>query len=303
MAACGSESRGEEEVHSLQSSPQEVGIPEHESEDVIMMDRPPTVRQNQGQSSDATGELPATSSRLTRSASKRQQNTVEPLEYFRADSVEERLIDAELRLQSCQLELENTQLKLAASKRELKDKKSQLWGKKKDLGICKRQHQVSKGVIRDTKKANKELQKALQASEEQLTQCKDDLFSLQGVGQIPDSTISRRFEAICLQIVHWIDTEVAKFEKANPEAEPDHIFSGGHSKPSADFLWKHSSAGEHLVRYNIHRLLGFHVFGRSVYFIGLPEETIQLLREAELKLAELDPPRGIQHQADLRRCH
>ena len=293
MTACGSETRGVEEVLSLQSSTQEAGIHEDDSEYIIMTDRPLIITRNRGQPSDATGELQLTLSRVTRSASKRQEKTVEPLEGSRADSVEKKLADAELRLQSYRTELEDIRIKLATSKKELKDKKSQLWSKKKDLAGCKREHQKSKGVIRDMKTTNSELQKSLQASEKQLSQCKDDLFSLQGVAQIPDSTISKRFESICQQIVHWIDTEVARFEKAYPEAEPDLLFSGSKHKPSTDFLQQHPGAGENLVRYHIHRLLGLHVFEKSVYFFGLPEETARLLGEAELKLAEFDPPRGI----------
>ena len=293
IASSESKSTGENEVASLQPSPQIITISEDESMDHVMTGHAPVVRQSQGQSSDNTGKVKAVAVRITRSASKRQDKTVETLKEARADSTEERLVKAELRLQNYQTELKNIRTKLAASKKEFKDKKSQLWKKKKELAKCKREHQKSKGVIRDTKTTNNELQKSLQASEEQLSQCKDDLFSLQGVAQIPDSTITKRFESICQQIVHWIDTEVARFEKAHPEAEPDHIYSGGQLAPSTNFLRQHSSAGEHLVRYHIHGLLGLHVFGKSVYFFGLPEETAQLLREAELKLAEFDPPRGI----------
>ena len=302
MAACGSETRGEKEVHSLQLSPQKAVVPENESEDLIMIDRAPIERQNRGQLSDDTGELQLTLGRVTRSARKRQQKVVEHWSQAKTDGVEEDVMDVAVALQNFKTELKDTKDRLAASEEALKETKAQLKDKKKILATCRRQLKESRGFSRHIRQAKNELQKTLQASEEKLSQCKDDLFSLQGVAQIPDSTISNRFESICQQIVHWIDTEVATFEKAHPEAEPDHIFSGGQVKPSADFLEQHSSAGEHLARYHIHELLGLHVFGKSVYFFGLPEETAQLLREAELKLAELDPPRGMQHQADLRRC-
>ena len=296
MASSESKTTGENEVDSLQTSPHIITISEDESMDHVMTGYAPVVRQSQGQ---PTGKVKAVAVRITRSASKRQDKTVETLKEARADSIEERLVNAK---QNYQTELKNIRTKLAVSKKELKTKKSQLWGKKKDLATCKREHKKSKGVIRDTKAANSELQKSLQASKEQLSQCKDDLFSLQGVAQIPDSTISKRFESICQQIVYWIETEVATFEKAHPEAEPDHKFSGGKHKPSTNFLQQHPGADEYLARYHIHRLLVLHVFKESVYFFGLPEETAQLLGEAELKLAEFNPPRGEKHQADLRRC-
>ena len=292
MAACGSEIRGEKEVHSLQSSPEEAVSPEDKSEDVIMTDRPPIERRNRGQRSDATEELQLTSSRVTRSASKRQEKTVENWSMANIDGDERDVVDVPVALQSFKSELQDTKDKLAVSKKDLKEAKAKLSGNKKDLATCRRDLRESRGFSSQFKKANIDLQKTLKAYQEELSRCKDDLFSLQGVAQTPDSVITKKFESVSQQIINWIDTEVARFEKANPEAEPDHIFSGGKHKPSADFLQQHPGVGEHLARYHIHKLLGLHVFGKSVYFFGLPEETAQLLREAELKLAELDPPRG-----------
>ena len=301
MAPSESKATGENEMDSLQPSPQRATLSEDESMDHVKPGHAPVVRQSQGNPSDNTGEVEFVEVRVLRSASKRQDKTVETLKEARADGVEEGLVNAGVGLQTHQNELKNTKQKLAASRKDLKDKKAQLWKKTKDLATCKRELKESKVVIRRIRQAKNELQKTLQTSEEKLSQCKDDLFSLQGVAQIPDSTISKRFESLGQQIVHWIDAEVARFDKARPDAKPDHLFSVGGHEHSAVFLQGNPGAGEHLARHLIHQFLESDVFGKGVYLFGLPKETAQLLQEAELKLAELDPPRGITYQIDFRR--
>ena len=278
MAACGSETRGEEEVHSEQSSSQEAVVPEDKSEDIIMIDQPSIDKHNRGESSDTTGEVQLTSPRITRSASKRQRKTVE---------------DVAVVLPSFKSGLQDTKNELAASKNDLKEAKAQLSGKKKDLAACRRDLQESKSLSRYLKKTNDDLQKTLKAYQEELSKCKDDLFSLQGVAQTPDSVITQRFESISQQIVNWIDTEIANYARANPGIDPDHVFSGSEQKRVTDFLQRHPGTGEHVARYVIHRLLQYHVFGNTRYFVGLPQETARLLQEAESGFAKLDPPRGM----------
>ena len=301
MAACGSETRGEKEVHSLQLSPQKAVVPENESEDLIMIDRAPIERQSRGQLSDDTGELQLASGRVTRSARKRQQKVVEHWSQAKTDGVEEDVMDVAFALQNFKNELKDTKDRLAASEEALKETKAQLKDKKKILATCRRQLRESRGFSRHIRQAKDELQKTLQASEEKLSQCKDDLFSLQGAAQIPESTISKRLESLGQQIVHWIDAEVARFDKAHPDAKPDHLFSVGGHEYSAVFLQGHPGAGEHLARHLVHHFLQSEVFGKGVYLFGLPEETARLLQEAELKMAEFDPPRGTTYQVDLRR--
>lgn len=288
-----SEIGGTNQVHTLQWSPEGAAVPENELEDVIMTDRAPIESQDRGQPSDNTQEVQIIpSSRLTRAASKRQEKAVETWKQARADSVEENPMNAQVCLQICQSELKDTKDKLAASIKALKETKDQLIRNKKILATCRRGLRESKGVSYQLKKANSDLQKALKADREELSKCRDDLFSLQEVAQVPDSIILKRFELVSQQIVHWIDTEVATFEKAHPKVEPDYIFSAGKQAFTAEFLRLHPGAGEHLARYMIHYFLQDHVFGKKVYFFGMPEETAQLLQEAELKLTELDPPRG-----------
>ena len=283
---------GEDELHSLQPLPEKAVTREDESDDIVMTHEAPVEKQNGSQSSDDQ-EVQLTEVRILRSASKRQAKTVKTLEKSKADSVEENLVDAILHLQSCQSELKDTKDKLATSKKDLKKTKGQLTGMRKKLATCRRELQETKGVIRQMKGTNRDLLHTLEASREELSNCMDDLFSLQGVAQVPDSTITERFESLDQQIIYWIDAEVAKFEKVHPEAESDYVFSRSEFGPVKGFLRLHPDAGEHLARYLIHCRLQEQVFGGHVYLFGLPEETAGLLWEAERKLAELDPPRGM----------
>ncbi len=174
----------------------------------------------------------------------------------------------------------------------MKKTKFQLRNKNKALADCKRKLKATKGISLGLKANNKDLQAFLTVSREELSKCKDDLFSLQRVTQIPDSTIFKRFESIGQQSVHWIDAETAAFETAHPEAELEDVFSVGRDKKATKFLRLYPDAGEHLARYLIHRFLQKNVFGKRIYLFGLPEETANLLQVAELRMAELDPPRG-----------
>lgn len=288
-----SEIGGMKDVHTLPSLPQEAAVPEHESEDVIMTDRAPVRSQDRGEPFDDTEEVQVISSRrVTRAARKRQEKAVETRKRARAVSVDGNLVKVEVRLPSYNRELEDTKAKLAASEKGLKELKAQLKGKKKNLATCRRKCKESRSINRNMKKEIRDLQSTLKASQEELSKCKDDLFSLQEVDPISDSAIVERFDRISQQIIHWIETEVVTYEKAHPEAEPDRVFSVGEQKYAAEFLRLYPDAGEHLARHLIHHALQAHVFGRKVYLFGLPEETTQLLLEAELRLAKSDPPRG-----------
>ena len=46
--------------------------------------------------------------------------------------------------------------------------------------------------------------------EKELQACKDDLFRLQPVSQVPDSTIVQRLEYLNVQICDWIASEASR---------------------------------------------------------------------------------------------
>lgn len=266
-------------------------------EDVAMTDPAPFGGQIQGQSSTGTMDIQIVSSRSLRS--RKQQKTVDSNSHevqeheAKAANVEERLANAERQVHDYKSKLEDAQEKLAAFKKDSKNFKADLKGKKKDLAACRRQIKESKGTIRGLKASKGDLQKAFAASEGELTKCKDELFSLQAVAQVPDSAICDRFELVSQQIVNWIDERVAIFEKAHPELEPDHVLSIGEDESAIKFLQLYPGAGEHLARNLIHRFLQDNVFGKKVYFFGLLEETVDFLRSTEQKMTDLDPPKGM----------
>ena len=132
----------------------------------------------------------------------------------------------------------------------------------------------------------------LNATRGQLRVCKDDLFRLQPVAQLPDTEIVKEFEALCQDVVSWIDIEISAFEKSHPGAESGHIFSGGQLLRVTYLLEHFPTFGEYLVRCVVHECLLDTMFSRSVYLLGLPEEIKQYLRAAEERMANLDPPRG-----------
>ena len=289
------ESRGSNTVHSQQLSLQK---PEVQLEDVAMTDQAPCGGQIQGQSSDGTVDLQVVSSRNLRPR-KQQRQTIDNNSHevqdheAKAANAEERLANAERHSHDYQSKLRDAQEKLAAFKRDSDQFKADLKSKKRDLAACRGQLKALKGTIRALKASNTDMKKALAASEGELTECKDELFSLQAVAQVPDSTISDRFELVSQQIVNWIDERVAIFEKVYPELEPDHVLSIGEDESAIKFLQLYPGAGEHLARNLIHRFLQDNVFGKKVYFFGLLEETVDFLRSIEQKMADLDPPKGM----------
>ena len=326
MPAKGQEVVGEYEEKS--SSGQKASRPANELEDITMTNPIPIGERTQGQSSGDTDELQSVSPMLLGSADERQGKGIKQgkasIKDYEATTnrLEKTQTNVQVRLQSFQSQPKDTKKQLAVSKtraglkntnaqpqsqpKDTKKKvavsktragskitKAQPQSQKKELAACRRNLKASKKNGRDLTAKIKDLQKCLADSREEFCRCKDDLFSLQTVTQISDSIISGLFESLSQHIVQWIDMEVAAFEKANAEDDLDRIWSIGGDKVAATFLRLHPHAGEHLARYLIHRFLQNNIFGKKIYFFGLPDETAQLLRKAELNMAELDPPKGM----------
>ena len=136
------------------------------------------------------------------------------------------------------------------------------------------------------------LRSELNVTREQLQVCKDDLFRLQPMSQLPDTEIVKEFETICQDIVSWIDVEISAFEKSHPDAESSQIFSSGPFTEATNLLERFPTFGEYLVRYEVQYCLHKTIFSGSVYLLGLPEEIKQYLQAAEERMANLEPPRG-----------
>ena len=151
----------------------------------------------------------------------------------------------------------------------------------------------TKRLKRAAENRSEQLRSELEITQGQLRLCKDDLFRLQPMAQVPDTEIVKEFGSICQDVIGWIDIEISAFEKSYPSAEPSKIFSGGRFPNIRYMLEQFPTFGEYWVRYVVHNCLYGTIFSRSVYLLGLPEKTKQCLQAAEERMASLEPPRGL----------
>ena len=229
-----------------------------------------------------------------------------------ADLDGERFIDthAELRLsrKDLQDEIARSQeatAQLIPSQRGLRTRKNQFSPAQNDaqkvrqvkqqLASVRRELKASKGLAQETYKELQQERRNLAASKDDLTACKDELFRLQPIAQVPDSRVAKEFENLCQQITNWVEAEVAIFEKTHPEEGQEHVFSIGDDNNAAQFMAQHPRGGEHLAVHMVHHWLQDNLFGRNLSCVGLPAEVVQLLERVEQSMARLDPPRGDSH--------
>ena len=276
------------------------------SSDVQFISKEDFSRPNQKIMSKSRKENKRTSKRTK----KQMSRIAEPA--IQADLDGDSLIDARAESRVCRKDLQDSRNKLQEAtdqlrpaQQNLRTRKNQLSHAQDDfqkvrqvqqeLASVRRELEASQDDLRRTQNTYEELQKArkkLAASQDELTACKDELFRLQPIAQIPDSRVAKELENLCQQIVNWIEAEVVIFEKAHPENGPEHIFSIGEDKEAARFMNQHPRGGEHLAAYLIHRWLQDHLFGQKLSCLGLPAEAVQLVETAEQSMARLDPPRG-----------
>ncbi len=143
----------------------------------------------------------------------------------------------------------------------------------------------------------------LAASEQELRECKDDLFRLQPVTQATDADILRDFQSLCQRINDWIESEISFFEEAHPNVEPRQMFSASRSPEMNNLMQKYPDVGEYQIRKMIHNGLQKIMFDRDVYLFGMPLGLVQTLQKAEQSMAMLEPRRGnyrLQYSGPLR---
>ena len=138
----------------------------------------------------------------------------------------------------------------------------------------------------------RQLRASLAASQQQLSDCRDDLYRLQPTTQIPDSSILADFESLCQLITGWIEGEISRFERAHKPVSSDIIFAPGLYKHAIRYMQTCPHLGEYIVRYTIHRQLRNKMFNDEVYLLGLTEADKILLRSAEEGMATLQPRKG-----------
>lgn len=296
---------------SVKPSSQKEDMPKTESEDAVMSDQKIAEVQSQDQALDDVDDMQvisedqfnnprgselakdhkAAASELPGETSVKQKSNTEGLRVqVRVLNDQLGAIDRDQQIRD--RELKQAQAQLATTKQALQKSKAQ-WKRQNEVVKKLRANlKESKDKVRGMGVTNSDLQEKLVTSEEELTRCRDDVFSLQPMVLVADSTIVEELEIVREGVVHWIETEVTSFEKAHPEAEEEHIFSVGDDEEAAIFLAQHPGAGEHLARYLIHRFFKANLFGSRYDVLGLTEETARLLQKAEHSMAHADPPKG-----------
>lgn len=305
-----SEAGGGYDVLSSQPPAHKEDMPTADSEDAVMSGQASTEVQSQGQALDDLGELQLITKdeferprdrklvKRLRAASKRLEETVQKQKTkieslkIKIDDLEDQLKDADRYHQSYDHELKDKQAQLAITKQALQASKARWRRQNGTVQGLRTDLKESKDIVRNVEAFNSDLEDKFAASQEELSRCKDDLFSLQPMAQVADSSIVRELEIVGQEVVHWIEAEVAAFMTANPQAEPEHIFSVGKDKNAAIILQHHPAAGEHLARYLVHRFFQANLFGKKFYLLGLTEETAQSLQKVEDTMGKIDPPRG-----------
>ncbi|KAG6994105.1 hypothetical protein G7Y79_00047g083310 [Physcia stellaris] len=138
-------------------------------------------------------------------------------------------------------------------------------------------------------------QERITVLEKELQACKDDLFRVQPIGHLPDSTITRRFGDLDDLICVWIDGEISLFmdewQPKTPGAEPKLFHHNGHSDMKAFLRRYPEMGGEYVVRFTVHYVLQKDLFGDEIWLFGLATYDMDLLKLIEQGMAELDPPR------------
>ena len=138
------------------------------------------------------------------------------------------------------------------------------------------------------------LRTQLANTREELSSCKDDIFRMQPVPQIPDTEVTRAFEQVCENVASWVDAELLLFEGAHPDSQPGQLFCGGSSHLyCANFLQGCPNFGEYLVTYEIHRLLQKSILNSNSYLFGLNQEVTELFKFLESSMSNAKPAKGI----------
>ena len=230
----------------------------------------------------------------------------------KAQEAHRSLVDIQAELNACKEEqkrLQKDQLsyqsEIVAYERELREAReiaAHFHDIRKDLQTEQKAHEATQRKLQGYKTKQphtqvndtelQDLGERLAASQRELSACKDDLFRLQPIPQIPDSDISRNFDSICQQIINWIDGELLGYEHANPHLNQKDFFLVGGNIRIARHLQKNTELGEYLTRNMIHCYLEGKLLGPNCPPLGLTRGDQELLQRAERSMAKLDPPRG-----------
>ena len=142
----------------------------------------------------------------------------------------------------------------------------------------------------------------LQAKEEELQKCKDELFALQPLSPISDAQIGHEWERLCGAITQWIDdqaggigslqSELKRLSQRDEFSDTVDLYWGADRQELALRSSRYPNIIDVLIRYNIHCLLAKRVFDESVYMFGLGNKSAKLLTMIEEQMNALEPRRG-----------
>lgn len=132
--------------------------------------------------------------------------------------------------------------------------------------------------------------------ERELQACKDDLFRMQPLSQLPDSTIAQRFETLNDNICDWIDQEISlyldEWHPKSPEAQPKLFHHNGDSTVRGFLAQYPDTGGDNIIRFTLHCFIQKKLFSDEVLLVGLSSSDSEWLRWIEHGMSRLQPPRG-----------
>ena len=135
-----------------------------------------------------------------------------------------------------------------------------------------------------------DLKKELQA-------CKDDLFRLQPLSHVPDSTIAQRLEDLNIQICDWIAAEVLRSIDEHEEHDSQlKLFYHGGNRHAKAFLAEYPDFGrEYYVRSVLQQHLQQVLFDDKILLFALDQGDSMFLQFIEHGMSRLEPSRGKHH--------
>ena len=140
-----------------------------------------------------------------------------------------------------------------------------------------------------------ELRKQVASLQEQLESCKDALFSLRPLAQVPDSEIVSDYESLCASISDWVGSQLRDFEER--AATPVTAVSGG-DRPDWEVLLKgEPRIDEYLIGSLIHDRIHQDFLGNHILYFGIPQDMAKWLQEWEESMRRVKPRKGKALQA------
>ena len=168
--------------------------------------------------------------------------------------------------------------------------------------LTEEHHQLVASQAQDAKElsalreADSVSQDRIAALDRELQACKDDLFRVQPMSQVPDSTIAQSFASLDDRICDWTETQISRFmDKWQDKHHGDQpkLFGHGADPTTKRFLARYpDTGGEYMVRSIIHCYLQKYLFGHKLLLFGLGDNLVGWLKSVEQSMSRLQPQRG-----------